>query len=103
MARPRRSLSRTTQAITTDRQLKHEEKVKNHTRKQKFEDAVGLVSVWAVVVIPAGVLILGTIYLIHLALVHDWDTFRAVLQPIAYATGGYLLSALQRKGLHHDS
>ena len=103
MPRVHRDLSRSTSVITTDPQLRREERVRNHYRKQRFEDAVTLVSVWAVVLVPLAIFVLGCAYFAHLAIAHDWDTFQARLAPIAYVVAGYVISALHSKGLRQSS
>ena len=96
---PRRTLSRTTEAIQSDGDLRQRERTNNHNRQQRFEDSVNWVSCQAVVWVPLAAFFMGAVYVAHLVYARDWDGFRGLLQSLVTLTGGYLLGALQKRGL----
>lgn len=99
MLRKRLPLSQPVEPIKTDEQLAQEAKYNNHQRQQDFEEAVNWVVCMAVKWVPLSIFAVGIIYVGHLAWVGDWEAYRSVLFAVGYVVMGYLISALQQRGL----
>lgn len=86
--------------ILTEDQIRQEEKIKDHLRKQILLDTVNNVIQYTVIIVPILLLTWAIIIAVHYLVIGDWKSFDELGKAVGYVVVGYVISYLQQQGIN---
>ncbi|HTE49025.1 MAG TPA: hypothetical protein VK675_03910 [Candidatus Paceibacterota bacterium] len=85
--------------IFTDEELKNDDKVKGHERRQKLLDALSIVAQVAIYVIPICLGIFYVLILGHKIVIGDWVGLEGSITSMLIPVITYLVGVMTRSGM----